>query len=231
MLKDSAVMTAPSAASEPLVAGHGTEQRAVTIAAAGDVPRLACALADAFANDPVYRWMLPASVRLRARLRVMFTAEMEQYGMPQGDAWTNGGRDGAVVALPPGAWEMPKSLTLTQALMWARAFGRRLPRAASVQRAMEERHIREPHFYVRLIGVRPSLQGRGLGSALMQPTLQRADSAGVATYIEASTRRSAALYERLGFQHTGVLELPDGGPPLWLMRRPAAGSAHQTPGG
>jgi GNAT superfamily N-acetyltransferase len=72
-----------------------------------------------------------------------------------------------------------------------------------------------------VIGVRPARQGLGIGSALMQPTLQRADSAGLPTYIEASTQRSAALYERLGFVHKGVLELPGGGPPLWPMSRPS----------
>ena len=99
-----------------------------------------------------------------------------------------------------------------------------MARAIKVQRAVEKRHLREPHFYVRLVGVRTALQGRGVGSALMQPTLQRADSAGLPTYIEASTERSAALYERLGFLHMDVLELPDGGPPVWRMRRPPAGS-------
>ncbi len=101
-----------------------------------------------------------------------------------------------------------------------RAFGRRLPLAMRVQRAMEERHLRELHYYVRTVGVRTALQGRGVGSALVQPTLDRADSAGLPTYIEASSERSAALYERLGFVHMDVLELPEGGPPVWLMRRP-----------
>ena len=66
-----------------------------------------------------------------------------------------------------------------------------------------------------------ALQGQGVGSMLMQPTLERADSARVPTYIEASSERSAALYERLGFLHMGVFELPDGGPPVWPMRRPS----------
>ena len=52
---------------------------------------------------------------------------------------------------------MPKSITLGQAVLWARACGTRLFLAARVQRAMEERHIREPHFYVRIIGVRAAL--------------------------------------------------------------------------
>lgn len=59
---------------------------------------------------------------------------------------------------------------------------------------------------------------------LMQPTLERADAVGLPAYIEASSKRSAALYERLGFVHTGVFELPGGGPPVWPMRRPPAGA-------
>jgi GNAT superfamily N-acetyltransferase len=151
----------------------------------------------------------------------MFAAEMEQYVLANGGSvWTTSGYDGALTELPPGAWEMPTTVSGKQALKWVRAFGTRLPVAIRVRRAMEERHPREPHFYVRTIGVRPALQGRGLGSALMQPTLRKADSAGLPTYIEASSERSAVLYERLGFLHMGVLELPDGGPPVWPMRRP-----------
>ena len=192
------------------------------VATLDDVPRLAGSLADAFAGDPVFTWLLPRSLRLNARLRAMFTAELEQYGLPQGTVWTTANCDGAVVTLPPGAWKMSNSMTLTQALMWARALGRRMMLSAGVQRALEERHLREPHFYVRLVGVRTALQGNGLGSALMQPTLQQADSAGLPAYIEASTERSAALYERLGFRHIEVFDLPEGGPPVWLMRRPPA---------
>lgn len=194
-------------------------------AAADAVPRVAAALADAFINDPVFTWLLPGSVRLQARLRTMFSAEMKQYVLPNGTVWTTSGYDGAVAELPPGAWEMPKSATGKEALKWMRAFGRRLPLAIRVQHAMAERHLREPHFYVRTVGVRTALQGQGVGSALMQPTLERADSAGLSTYIEASSKRSAALYARLGFVHIDVLDLPEGGPPVWLMRRAPRGAS------
>jgi GNAT superfamily N-acetyltransferase len=204
-----------------------TALRAVEVrtAAADAVPRVAAVLADAFVNDPVFTWLLPGSLRLRTRLQTMFAAEMEQYVVPRGTVWTTSGYDGALTELPPGAWEMPRSATGREALKWMRAFGRRLPLAIRVQRAMEERHLREPHFYVRTVGVRTALQGQSVGSALMQPTLERADSAGLPTYLEASSERSAALYERLGFLHVDVFELPEGGPPVWLMRRPPAGAS------
>jgi GNAT superfamily N-acetyltransferase len=188
------------------------------------VPKVAAALADAFIKDPVYTWMLPGNLRLQPRLRTMFAAEMNQYVMPnRGTVWTTSGYDGAVCELPPGAWEMPTTLTGREALRWLRAFGTRLPLVIRVKRVMEARHLREPHFYVRIVGVRTALQGQGVGSALMRPTLERADSAGLPAYIEASSERSSALYERLGFVHMDVLELPEGGPPVWLMRRPPPG--------
>jgi L-amino acid N-acyltransferase YncA len=196
----------------------------IRTAAAGAVPLVAAALADAFVDDPLFSWLLPGSLRPQARLRAMFAADIEQYVMPNGTVWTTSGYDAAVTELPPGSGEMSMSFTGREALKWVRAFGRRSALAGRVQRAMEERHPREPHFYVRTIGVRTALQGQGMGSALMRPTLQRADSAGLATYIEASSERSAALYERLGFVHMDVLELPQDGPPLWLMRRPPAGA-------
>ncbi len=188
------------------------------------MPQVAAALADAFVDDPVFTWLLPGSLRRQARLRTMFAAEMEQYVVPNGTVWTTPGYDGAVTELPPGAWEMPKSATGKEALKWMRAFGRRLPLAIRVQHAMAERHLRESHFYVRTVGVRTALQRQGVGSALMRPTLERADSAGLPTYIEASSERSAALYERLGFVHMDVLQLPAGGPPVWLMRRSPTGA-------
>jgi predicted GNAT family acetyltransferase len=195
----------------------------VRTAAADAVPKVAAALADAFINDPVFTFLLPGSLRLKRRLRRLFAVEMEQYVLPNGrTVWTTSGYDGAVAELPPGAWEMPKSMTGRETLKWVWAFRTRLPLATRVQQAMEKQHLREPHFYVRTVGVRTALQGQGVGSALMQPTLERADSAGLPTYIEASSERSAALYERLGFLHMDVLELPEGGPPVWLMRRPPA---------
>ncbi len=215
-----------------MVVSPAVEHPGLRRATAGDVSRLAGVLADAFIHDPLYTWMLPGSLRLKPRLRTMFTAEMEQYVLPNGGTvWTTSRYDGAVCELPPGAWEMPMSMTGKEALRWVRALGTRFLLAGRVQRVMEARHLREPHYYVRIVGVRTARQGQGVGSALMQPTLQQADTAGLPAYIEASTKRSAALYERLGFVHMDVLELPEGGPPLWLMRRPPAGSTHHAADG
>lgn len=186
------------------------------------MPKLAAVFADAFVDDPVFCFLRPGRLRQEARLRAMFAAELELYVLRNGGTlWTTSGYDGAVAELPPDRWEMPTTASGKEALRWLRAFRTRLPRAIRVQKTMASRHIREPHFYVRTVGVRRAMQGRGVGSMLMQQTLGRADAAGLPTYLEASSERSAALYERLGFVHIGVFELPEGGPPVWPMRRPA----------
>ena len=71
------------------------------------------------------------------------------------------------------------------------------------------------------LGVVPGARGRGLGGALLRDRLVRADAEGMPAYLEASSPRSRALYERHGFRATGdPIHLPDG-PPLWPMWRAA----------
>jgi GNAT superfamily N-acetyltransferase len=133
--------------------------------------------------------------------------------------WTTSDLTGAALTLPPGRWRVPPHTTLLQ----GSAFGIHLLRAARMGTAMEWRHaheLRGSHYYVRDIGVHPDMQGKGLGSALMRPTLDRCDREGLPAYIEASSERSAALYERLGFEHVKELRV-GGSPPLWLMIRPS----------
>jgi GNAT superfamily N-acetyltransferase len=180
---------------------------------------LASTLAAAFAEDPVLGWLLP-DVRVREeRLRRFFTIELRHMAFARGTVSTCEGVRGAAMCMPPGAWQLPPRVALTQAPAFGRAFGRRLPIATAFQAAMELRHERRPHWYILAVGVRPEHQGRGLGSALLSPTLARCDREGLPAYLEASSERSAALYERLGFEHVRQLRLA-GSPPLWLMLRP-----------
>ncbi|MFI5760243.1 GNAT family N-acetyltransferase [Streptomyces sp. NPDC051563] len=77
----------------------------------------------------------------------------------------------------------------------------------------------EEHEYLLMIAVAPGRQGEGLGTELIRPVLERCDREGVPAYLEASSERSKALYERLGWQFTGeAVRLPDG-PLMWPMWR------------
>jgi len=175
-------------------------------ATASDIQPLSALLADAFFDDPVFGWLMPEDAKRHARLRRYFSIELRHYTLPRGRVWTTGDLAGAALSLPPGSWRSPPHATL----MEGGAFGIHLSRAARMGAAMEWRHTRkprEPHYYIRDIGVHPHMQGRGLGSALLRPTLDRCDRQGLPAYLEASSERSAALYERHGFQQTGELRV------------------------
>ncbi len=180
-----------------------------------DIHRLKAVMAEAFFDDPMFRWLMPDETKRRARLRRYFGIELRYFALACGRVWTTGDLSGAALSLPPGAWRAPTRVTL----MEGSAFGGRLYRAARVGLAIEWRHVRESHYYVRDVGVLPAMQGKGFGGALLRPTLDRCDREGLPAYLEASSDRNAALYERLGFRLIGELRV-GGSPPLRLMLRP-----------
>ena len=187
----------------------------------GECAQLCAALADAFAADPILQWLIPNRPRRAARVRRLFGLELHQYVFTAGRVITTDEVHGAVLELPPGRWQMPTSMSLSDAVGWVRVFGARLPRASRTQATFVRDHLQEPHYYIRYAGVATRFQGQGLGTALLRATLDRCDREGLPAYLEASSPRNAALYARLGFVHLGERRLPDG-PPFWPMRRPPA---------
>lgn len=191
------------------------------LADSSEVGVLSAALADAFEDDPVFGWLMPNRARRRSRLVRFFKLELRHVVLPVGRAWTAEGARGASLELPDGAWKMPISTQLAHGPAFGRVFGAQLPLALALITRMERRHLREPHVYIPYIGVAPDAQGVGLGTALLRPTLDRCDRERLPAYLEATSRRNVALYERLGFRHLGEFHLGTS-PPLWPMRRPPA---------
>lgn len=184
-------------------------------ASAEDVDRLKAILAAAFYEDPIMSWMMPDEDGRDRRLRRFFEIELSQVALVHGAVWTSTDLSGAAMSSAPGSWKLPPHALIAE----GQNFGSWLPRASDLLAAMYRHHPSRPHYYFRDIGVLPEKQGQGLGSALMRPTLERCDREGLPAYLEASTERSAALYERLGFQRTGEEVRVDDSPPIWPMFR------------
>jgi GNAT superfamily N-acetyltransferase len=193
--------------------------RTVRRATPPDVERLSVALAAAFEDDPVFGWLLPDRSSRLGRLALFFKLELRHVVLPKGQVWTAAQTTGASLELPPDAWRMPLGTQLRHGPAFVRVFGSRLPRTMALLTLMERRHVHEPHYYIPYVGVAPGSQGHGLGTALLTPTLDRCDREGLPSYLEATSERNAALYERLGFIATDELRLR-GSPPLWPMIRP-----------
>jgi GNAT superfamily N-acetyltransferase len=186
---------------------------------------LAEVLSAAFYEDPVFGWMMPAPAKRLDRLKRFFAIELDAIVFPKGDVWTSAELDGAVLCLPPDEWRMPPSVALGHGPAYTRVFGMRLPHSLAVLSKMERRHHREPHYYIPYIGVRPELQGRGIGTELLRPVLERCDREGLPAYLEASCERNAVLYERLGFERGQAFSVLGSSPLLPMLRAPATSAA------
>lgn len=191
----------------------------VRLAEPAELEPLAGALARAFSDDPALGFLLGDEDR-EARLNRFFATELHVVAFPHEIVWATDDLSAAAIWARPGAWRVPIGATLRELPAMVGVFGRRLPLALRARLRLEARHpSKPPSYYLAAIGVEPAAQGRGLGSALMEPMLATIDAEGAGAYLEASTPRSRGLYERHGFVETGEIRLPRGGPPVWTMWR------------
>jgi GNAT superfamily N-acetyltransferase len=188
-----------------------------------DVPGIAKALARAFEDDPVMGWVFRDASEREKRLESAFALYLRRIWLPHEECYATDGLFGAALWLPPGKWHLSITAQLRLVPSMISVNGRNLPRLMRVLRLIEKSHPKgPPHYYLAVLGVEPTYQGRGFGSAVMKPVLDRCDADGVGAYLESSKRRNVVLYERHGFEVVEELRLPDDGPPLWRMWREPA---------
>jgi GNAT superfamily N-acetyltransferase len=82
------------------------------------------------------------------------------------------------------------------------------------------RDIKEPCWYLPLIGVDPTSQGRGYGSAPLRFALEQVDRTGAPAYLESSNPRNVPLYERHGFEVLGSIQAGSSPTIVPMLRRP-----------
>jgi GNAT superfamily N-acetyltransferase len=170
-------------------------------------------------------WLLPDDAVRGQRLERGFSLYLRRMWMPRELTFTTAGLVGGAAWMAPGAWHLSLARQLLMLPGMVRVFRGELARALRAFAVVESKHPREPHYYLHALGVAVEWQGRGLGSALMAPVLERCDVEGLGAYLEASSARSRMLYERHGFEVTEEFDLPDG-PPLWRMWRTPVRAAH-----
>lgn len=209
----------PTAADHPQP--DGSDIRKMTFA---DVQPVARALARAFYDDPHFSWIVRDDTRRMAALERGFAKFIERIWLRQDEGYTHERLIGAALWMPPDTWHtglLPQLLLLPAIVRILRTDTTRLLKVLTF---IEKKHPRKPrHWYLPIIGVVPSWQGRGYGSALQRPVLERCDADRVPAYLEASSLRSRALYERNGFKTIEECSYAKDGPPLWRMWREPQG--------
>lgn len=197
----------------------------VRIATARDIGPMAAMLARAFADDPFYGYLAGDAPERSERMRVGWVGILRHASDRLSATYTTDDHAGAAIWHRPGYDGPSFGASLLMLRSMARLAGgyRRLQEISRAIEFLEERqrhHVPGPHWYLSAIGVDPSRQGGGIGSALMQPVLERADAQGTPAYLETATARNVLLYERLGFAVLEELTLPRTDVHGWLMHRP-----------
>ena len=188
-----------------------------------EVGPLAQALARAFYEDPVAAWMMPRDERRLGQLERAFEIGLDGLFMREGECWTTDGVVGGAIWQPPGTWRVPAGRQLRLLGPMALVYRGDLWRSLRAFQELEREHPRDrDHWYLPFIGVDPEWQGKGLGTALLRPILDRCDAEGLPAYLEASTPRNRTCYERNGFEVIGTLT-HRGGPMMWKMWREPRG--------
>jgi ribosomal protein S18 acetylase RimI-like enzyme len=189
-----------------------------------DVRALSRTLGRAFYEDPVMRWMLPGDTRRAMGLPRIFEAVTRHHFLAGGGAevaFRSGDIGAAALWDPPGRWKQSPREEFMTMPSFLLATGGRTARGRQVGELMKKQHPEEPHWYLAVIGSDPTVRAGGFGRALMQSRLDRVDAEHSPAYLESTNPDNIGYYVRFGFEVVGEIKLPDGGPSMIPMWRPA----------
>ena len=189
----------------------------------GERTQVVTALCRAFFEDRILCWIVPGEDE-RRRCAATFYSRFVEACWPHGEVYAASAGAGAALWVPPGEQLVGERE--------AEAFGRELvesagddacsARMAELLGMLDEHHPAEPCWHLTFMGVDPSAQGRGVGSALLAAVLTRADRDHTSAYLEASSPENRRLYERHGFLTMRELSVSDC-PPIYAMWRAPKG--------
>jgi ribosomal protein S18 acetylase RimI-like enzyme len=177
-------------------------------------------LARAFQDDPAWGWVLPNPRRRAALLPWLFFTGFE---IADAEVWSTAGEIlGVARWLPPGrphvhVSAMLRALVATP-LRVREATNRFLAYGRAVE-MMRARAVPEPHWYLAGIGVEPRHRRRGIGTALLGPGVEAADSSGLPCALLTNSEENLAFYAKRGFEVVLEGHTPEDGPRAWMMRR------------
>lgn len=190
------------------------------------------ALARAFADEPLFRYILPLKDSRRRWLKAIIRGSLrvyEKYGETS-VAMVDGQAVGGMISAFPSKYPLPKSATssMTVEMMW-RGFpwDRNLIlmfQRTELYEAIAKLHPKFDCYYVSMVGVQPSHQGLGLGGALLKTIHDQADADRLPTYLETQSLENVSLYQHHGYEIQAEVTPAEEGPTIWSLLRPPQSS-------
>ncbi|MBX3314014.1 MAG: GNAT family N-acetyltransferase [Actinobacteria bacterium] len=202
--------------------GEGSDGAAVRRLVRSDRKVATATAARAFTIDPMFDHFTRDRLHAHRILPRLLAGVVDDL-VAHGDCWVADSSDGVVgIAGWSAPGTMPRGTARDAAIAARSALGalRVVHRAAGMRllAQVEKHHPAEPHWYLGLLTVDPTWQGRGLGGRLIGPGLDRADDDGLPAYLETQKESNLSWYGRHGFEVTRTIEVR-GVPPVWCLTR------------
>jgi GNAT superfamily N-acetyltransferase len=164
----------------------------VHLAEASDVERLANLLAASLVDDPFWAWVLPDSADRRPRLRAWLALRVGRIELGRGQVWATPAWDAAAAWLPAGVADDGPPTDDEMELL-----------GDGLDRLREAENVAATDapsgWRLSVVATDPGSRSHGLAAAVLEPGLERCDTAGESAWSLAGPE-AAVFLERFGFE-------------------------------
>jgi ribosomal protein S18 acetylase RimI-like enzyme len=184
-----------------------------------DVDVLVPVLARAFQPQPLTRWLLGSGRNALLKGERLMALELEK-ALSFDLTYTTLDRRGAALWHPP-----DKKIDLWRELVWninSAAVMSIGPRSVSHLITGCQLALLQPRghlFYLAILGVDPDSQGKGIGSALLEPGIQVCNQFNTPAYLVTDTQDAVRFYHRHGFRVRNKVPAFRADLTFWVMWR------------
>ena len=189
------------------------------------------AMADAFADDPLWRKIFEGESNLDRRYQACFEVPV-RHCLKYDKVYATSKDLEGIAAVVPGRfsemtfWRMLRSGAVGCGMRMGTTAARRMADLRVLSTDRVQITAGRPYVYLLALGVRTAHQGKGLGGSLLRALLDDCDRRSLSIYLETETEENVRMYERFGFEVVKQIELENLRVPMWeMLREPCTGSS------
>jgi GNAT superfamily N-acetyltransferase len=191
------------------------------LATDADLDAVVNTIAVAFHNDPVWSWAFPDADQRPAQFRQWWPLFVRS-AIPHEFTWMGAHAETVAVWTPPNLPELSDVALASIPRLLGELLGERASIVLEGLLLFDNAHPHdEPHYYLGFVATHDDYRGQGIGEQLLAQNLVRIDTEHAPAYLESSNPKNLERYGRLGFVPLEEFTLPDNGPTVTTMWRPA----------
>jgi ribosomal protein S18 acetylase RimI-like enzyme len=181
-------------------------------------------IAAAFFDYPMFTCYFPDPEK-RARILPWYLENVLTCALHYGEVYTTPEISGVIFTLPPGHTKislgeyLKNGFLLTPFVLGFRDFVRSQECEQFVADTHESVMDQRPHYYLWGLAVDPDHKRKRIGTALMQPFIDKVDAEEKPTYLETHDERNVGYYQRMGFSLVHTDRIPKYDLTIWCMVR------------